>query len=202
MTWNLVSKARFGLFYVVFVTIILEKVNASTFVREATGRPRSTSVFSLCTQGRGQKGRSTMNILTYASQVSISPPFWGISLYKGTQSHANMMSDKVGVLALLPEKFNLDAVKVLGNESGKDVDKEARLRHLGVPVEKVEVEGAGALTVPSEASQLIVLRVDESKPVVDVGDHDFFMCSPVAYYASSSQYSALTTRHLREFGII
>ena len=162
--------------------------------------PRSASVFSLCTTD--QDGTCNSNIVTYASQVSISPPFWGISLYKGTQSHQNMLASKCCVLCLLPASFNLDAVKVLGKESGKDIDKEARLKELGVTTKKLSIEGHGEMTVVSEASQLIVLEVDDSKPVVDVGDHDFVICSPIAYYASSLEEPALTTQYLRNQGII
>ena len=115
-----------------------------------------------------------------------------------------MVSDKVGVLALLPERFNLDAVRLLGKESGRHIDKEARLKEFGVPVEKLEVGGVGKFSVPSEASQLIVLKVDEGKPVVDVGDHDFFLCTPFAYFTSGLQDSqdVLTTQYLRQEGVI
>ena len=191
-----------ALFYFIILGFFFVIPSTSRFVQETTCRPRSTSVFSLST--RGLDGRSTMNIITYASPVSISPTLWGISLFKGTQSHANMMSDKVGVLALLPENFNLDAVMLMGKESGKNIDKEVRLKNIGVPVEKLEVENVGVFSVLSEANQLIVLKVDESKPIVDVGDHDFFMCSPHAYFASTSQHSHgdLTTQYLRDQGVI
>jgi hypothetical protein len=58
-------------------------------------------VYSLSTLGgsNGSDGKSTMNILTYATPVGIQPNrIWCISLYKGTLSYDNFIRERQGVL--------------------------------------------------------------------------------------------------------
>lgn len=57
----------------------------------------STPVYSLSTLGAGGS-RSTMNLLTYASPISLKPRYYAIGLYTNTLSWENMLSHGYGVL--------------------------------------------------------------------------------------------------------
>ena len=74
-----------------------------------------------------------MNILTYATPVSIRPDrIWSIGLYKGTTTHKNFSIQKEGVLQLLKPK-HAPLVKLLGGSSSREVDKAEGCRVLGHP---------------------------------------------------------------------
>jgi hypothetical protein len=57
----------------------------------------SLPVYSLATAGPG--GASpTMNLVTYASPISLQPRRYALGLYRGTLSWQNMMATRTGVL--------------------------------------------------------------------------------------------------------
>ncbi|KAL3769115.1 hypothetical protein ACHAW5_008934 [Stephanodiscus triporus] len=103
------------------------------------------------------RSRSTMNILTYASPVSIKPHrMWCISLYKGTMSHENFARERRGVLQMLrPEHATTGRregtvgvegttgeeegglIRALGGSSGRDVDKKGICAEMGYAWERL-----------------------------------------------------------------
>ncbi len=97
-----------------------------------------------------------MNILTYASPISITPHrMWCISLYKGTLSHENFKRERRGVLQLLrPEHAYCirsgdesrkgeagDLIRLLGGSSGRYVDKRVACENLGYAWEQLSWVG-------------------------------------------------------------
>jgi flavin reductase (DIM6/NTAB) family NADH-FMN oxidoreductase RutF len=86
--------------------------------------------YSLATQDAN--GKTGMNILTYATPVSIRPDrIWSIGLFKGTVAHENFANTKRGVLQLLTVD-HAKVVKLLGGSSGRDVDKRIECEKLGL----------------------------------------------------------------------
>ena len=85
----------------------------------------NSPVFSLATLGAD--GRTNMNMLTYATPISVRPErLWAISLFRDTQSHANWQRRGTGVLQQL-SAAQAPLTPVLGGTSSADegVDKAA-----------------------------------------------------------------------------
>ena len=60
----------------------------------------NSPVFSLATLGAD--GRTSMNMLTYATPISVRPErLWAISIFRDTQTHANWRRRSTGVLQQL-----------------------------------------------------------------------------------------------------
>ena len=68
-----------------------------------------------------------MNIMTYATPVSMHPKHYILAIYHETKSLANWEMNHKGTLQFLdPDQFRL--VSVLGKKSGKSYDKIAYLK--------------------------------------------------------------------------
>lgn len=146
--------------------------------------------------------RMNYNIVTYAHQMSIQPARWALSLYKGTQSSRNMFDYRNGVLQVLPDDFNTDAISLLGKRSSVDdeVDKIHELDLLGI--ERISVSiGSDRPSIFSKALSLIALEIDYTQPIIDLGDHELVICIPT-FLTGDAQVPPLTTQSLRDRGII
>ena len=76
------------------------------------------------------KATTNMNLLTYATPVSIRPSrLYALGLYKETKSRDNFLREKTCVLQLLSayNEKHIECVRLLGGTSGKDVSKEEEL---------------------------------------------------------------------------
>ena len=181
-------------------------------------------VFSLATLGDGPpSGEGTMNILTYASPVSIQPQrMWSIALYKGTMSHENFARERRGVLQMLrPEHARCRAgneavgglIRTLGGCSGRDVDKRALCAELGYDWEtlpKGEEDGEEAghwpLVLPS---CLYYLKLELVGDLIDCGNHEVALCRVAGMLTpegkagnAAEELDSLSTRQLRDMSII
>ena len=88
--------------------------------------------YSMATQN-ADGSTTNMNILTYATPVSIKPErVWTLGLFKGTLSEENFRRTRTCVLQFLTEE-HAPIVKCLGGSSGNDVDKSAICSDLGFP---------------------------------------------------------------------
>ena len=164
--------------------------------------------------------RSTMNILTYASPVSIKPHrMWCVSLYRGTMSHENFARERRGVLQLLrPEHATRHReggvegglIRVLGGSSGRDVDKRGICEKLGYAWERLPEGGEDAddgdwpEVLPSCSYYLKLQLVGD---LIDCGSHDVALCEVVAMLSSDeviegAELDSLSTRGLRRDSII
>lgn len=172
---------------------------------------------------------STMNILTYASPVSISPHrMWCISLYKGTLSHENFSRERRGVLQLLrpahaPRRCNAeetderggagDLIRVLGGSSGRDVNKREACANLGYAWEKLYL-GGGDDSEEEDASWpqvlpscLYYLKLELVGELIDCGSHEVALCKVIAMLSGDEmsgdrELDLLSTRELRRESII
>ena len=76
---------------------------------------------------RNSRRTTNMNLLTYATPVSIRPDrLYALGLYKETKSRDNFLREKTCVLQLLSED-HISCVRLLGGMSGRDVQKEDEL---------------------------------------------------------------------------
>ena len=103
----------------------------------------SVPVYSLSTAGTTT---SSMNIVTFATPVSIKPKLYMISLYYGTKTRDVFVSDEKsqghGILQLLDQSHK-SLVPLLGKRSGYEegYSKEQECRQAGFPWNTIHVEG-------------------------------------------------------------
>jgi flavin reductase (DIM6/NTAB) family NADH-FMN oxidoreductase RutF len=160
----------------------------------------SVPVFSLATIAAD--GSTNMNLLTYAAPVGIRPVRrWAISLYRQTESRANFMARRAGVLQLLSDAHENHAlIHTLGGASARDVDKRALCADAGF----------AWLSEGEVASELLpgcvaYYRLELEGEPFDAGDHEVAICKVVATYAPASGESCaqpLETARLRALGMI
>ena len=147
-------------------------------------------------------GQTGMNILTYASPVSIKPDrIWTIGLYKGTVAHENFSATRTGVLQLMMP-CHAKTVQLLGGSSGRDVDKRRKCRELGFPWMSSDDPDLPDL-LPDCACYLQLKLV---RDLVDFGSHDVAMCKVESTFIEDGKNAPdqdyLSTAMLREMGII
>ena len=198
---------------------------------QATSIPPLIDVptFSLSTSGdnASSSSSSTMNILTYASPVSIKPHrMWSISLYKGTLSHENFTKQRRGILQLLRPEHALckggdgdgnsnslsgELIRVLGGSSGKEIDKKAMCEQLGFPWETLKCNGG---TIDNDVWPQVLprcvyyLKLELVGEMIDCGSHDVALCRVVEMVSGDDSINAadeldyISTRSLRDMDII
>jgi len=156
--------------------------------------------YSLAT--KDADGKTGMNILTYATPVSIKPDrIWSIGLYKGTCAHDNFANTRKGVLQLLSPR-HAKAVKLLGGSSGRDVDKRQECEKLGLPW----------MSADNELPELLpgcthYLRLSLVGDLIDCGSHDVALCKIESILVGDDaedlpDHTYLNTAKLRDLGII
>ena len=81
--------------------------------------PISMPVWSLaCPCSKDTNGNTSMNIVTFATPVSVAPPkLWIVSLYTNTMTRDCCLESRVGVLQLLTPSMS-QVVPLLGKRSG------------------------------------------------------------------------------------
>lgn len=216
--------------YAVVLSLLLLCLCASAY--QATTIPPLIDVptFSLATSGgdgdKASSSSNTMNILTYASPVSIKPHrMWSISLYKGTLSHENFTKQRRGILQLLRPEHALckrddgdgnnalpgELIRILGESSGKDVDKKAICEQLGFPWETLKCNGG---TIDNDVWPQVLprcvyyLKLELVGDMIDCGSHDVALCRVVEMVSEDDSINAadeldyISTRALRDMDII
>jgi flavin reductase (DIM6/NTAB) family NADH-FMN oxidoreductase RutF len=153
---------------------------------------------------------TNMNILTYATPVSMSPDrLWVIGLYKGTVTYDNFVASRRGTLQLLrPEHATL--IPVLGGKSGRDTDKYNACKSLGFSWVASEMQSANneePWRLPSCSCYLQLECVE----LCEAGSHDVAICKVVGMQTDNSSNddedsgtrgTHLGTQALRSMGII
>ena len=164
----------------------------------------NSPVFSLSTLGAD--GRTSMNMLTYATPISIRPErLWAISLFRDTQTHANWRQRGTGVLqqmsaAQAPLTFALGGTS--STEAG--VDKAAACADLGW--EWIEDAECGEEQLLPGC--LTYCRLVQQGELIDVGGHEVAICrlertfGQEAEAESAARGHALGTAELRRAGLI
>lgn len=173
-----------------------------THCLEVTNLPPviNVPVYSLAT--KDNNGKTGMNILTYATPVSIKPDrIWSLGLFKGTVAHENFSETRGGVLQLLTGRHS-KVVKLLGGSSGRDVDKKQKCEKLGMKWVSIDKDIPDLL--PECAYYLKVSLVGD---LIDCGSHELAICKIESMLVPSeadniSQEEHLSSAELRDLGII
>lgn len=128
-----------------------------------------------------------MNIITYVTAISMKPKRFACCIYEGTRTLELVASSGRFVLQILSAgQYRL--VKLLGMQSGHDIDKLARLQKRGL------LTNWNGYPVLSGALALMELSVISS---MDGGDHRLFICDLVAW-KNQQEGDTLTLDILRE----
>lgn len=145
-------------------------------------------VFSISSAAGNEKN---MHILTYVTPVSMQPKRFVCGIYHGTKTLELVEKSETFVLQLLAE-HQYPLVKLLGKQSGKKINKIARL------------EKIGAITTWHEFSVLkdcLAVMLLQTRESFEGGDHRVFLCDVLAYH-NLNPGEPLTLDHLREAKII
>lgn len=210
---------------VVFLILTCNSIYFVHGIRSIAAPKLNVPVWSLATLNSDDSQSNTnMNILMYASAVSIQPTqHWAVSLYKHTLSHRNFKSRKWAVLQRLTTD-HIDAIDLLGKQSGNDVDKVSQLRSLGFrlqevkPAELLELQQRSANSAYIEVTEpttggcgftdndSIVLFEDSPCVIllesivldagIDVGDHDVFLCKSRGCFSMDNDSTSHTAQPL------
>ncbi|KAI7839064.1 hypothetical protein COHA_007206 [Chlorella ohadii] len=129
----------------------------------------SLPVYSLATVGP-DGGSPTLNLVTYASPISLKPRRYALGLYLNTLSWQNMLATRTGVLQILGEQ-HAELFELLGRTSGRDVDKLAELARRGFGVSRRAADG-----VPLLDDSLGWMELRFTSEPVNHGDHDVVIC--------------------------
>lgn len=151
------------------------------------------------------QGKTCMNILTYATPVSVRPDrVWSIGIFKGTQTHENFSKSKTGILQLLAPRHS-KVVRLLGGSSGKEVDKCEECKKLGFPWIILDGEEKMPLILPDCVYYLELTLIGD---LIDCGSHDVALCKVNSMLIDEinedeiQQIPYLNTASLREMGLI
>ena len=173
------------------------------------------------------KATTNMNLLTYATPVSIRPNrLYALGLYKATKSRDNFLREKTCILQLLSEsnEKHIECVRLLGGTSGKDVSKEKDLTSVhGIELQELardddtEPQEDLPKVLPGCVRYLKLSMVGGEVIDYDGGDssHDVVICKVEKMWTSSTLTSDsgeatsgdcgndyLSTGTLRELGLI
>lgn len=170
----------------------------------------------------GPKATTNMNLLTYATPVSIRPNrLYALGLYKETKSRDNFLREKTCVLQLLSasDEKHIKCVRLLGGTSGKDVSKEGELASVhGIELEELTCDGGVGekglpKVLPGCVRYLQLSMVGDGVTDYDGGEssHDVVICKVDRMWTSSGSVSDskvnsgtdyLSTGRLRDLGLI
>jgi flavin reductase (DIM6/NTAB) family NADH-FMN oxidoreductase RutF len=168
-------------------------------------------VYSLATSD-AQGNNHTLNLVTYASPISIVPRFYAVSLYRGTLSAENMLKTGKGVLQILAS-HHAPLFELLGKTSGRNVDKYAELESRGVPIR--EFAGQRVIADCIGVMALRIVSLEDSKKEEEkesglsgskkdfffpAGDHDVVFCAVEEFETFNSDIQPLYTGQLRNEG--
>ena len=168
--------------------------------------PISVPVWSFATAAAALETKTSMNIMTFCSPVSVSSPkLWALSFYHGTLTKDSFLGNdvkagidpigvgnrngrSVGILQLLKYDHR-HLVPILGKKSGRDVDKSVLSREEGFPWVRIpgsddtDADSGGGRNNQGFNFQLLpgcalYLQVESSSPssLIDAGDHIVAIC--------------------------
>lgn len=186
----------------IFTTVLLFQTVFYAVALQPTTTPPLLDVptYSLATLNKD--GTTNMNILTYATPVSVQPNrVWSLGIYRETLTEENLLRKPFGVLQLLTDK-HIELVSILGGNSGRDMDKKEACERLGFEwVESGNFDGIQVL--PGCASYL---HMTIQGGLLDAGSHLIIpYCQVEAMFTGENAVETrnhLKTGKLRDLGII
>ena len=162
----------------------------------------SSPVYALATSSpvysRNPSGtQKTLNLVTYASPISIVPRFYALGLYRGTLSAENMLATGEGVLQILGVQ-HAPLFSILGKTSGRNVDKHAEIVKSGFSL--TEFCGQVILADCLGAMKLKIVTDECYKAPFVAGDHDVVICSVEEFETFHADMEPLYTGYLKKHG--
>ena len=125
-------------------------------------------VYSISSKGAEY---DNMNIITYASAVSMKPKRFICAIYKHTKTLENVRLNGTFVLQILSDT-QYALVRLLGKQSGNKINKIDRLRKRNL------ISDWKGFTILKEALAVMEMNIIHE---MDGGDHVCFLCDVVAY---------------------
>jgi len=163
-----------------------------------------TPTYSMATRNEND-GTTNMNILTYATPVSVRPDrVWTLGLYKETLSYDNFVRERTCILQLLT-KEHIPLVKILGGTSGRDVDKAQECELLGFSWGSLSANHDAEEELPNVLPNCAYyLKLTAIGDIVDCGSHCVAICKVDDMLVSDegSKTDYVSTAILRDLGII
>ena len=143
-----------------------------------------------------KKIQTSMNILTFATPVSIQPKLWALSLYHNTLTKDSFLQHSHGILQLLqPPQACL--VPILGKKSGRDIDKAQECQTAGFPWVMTTMMGEQQQQQHSILPNCPLYLAIRLIRLVDAGDHVVAICQ-VTQTGTWKQDSSNVEWHLPE----
>mmetsp|Transcript_28069 Transcript_28069/g.43208 ORF Transcript_28069/g.43208 Transcript_28069/m.43208 type:complete len:242 (-) Transcript_28069:176-901(-) len=204
MALNFVSLC-FLYYHVTTILVLLPLLGSTVMAFQATPNPPLLNVPTYSMATLNEDGSTNMNILTYATPLSIKPDrLWGVGLYKETLSYENFARTKTCVLQLLTTD-HVPLVALLGGSSGRDVDKQQECANLGLEWMVVDTkESSTDIQLLPKCAHYLLLTAATGVDLVDGGSHDVAICrvDKMFYDDSTTPRDHLYTGFLRDLGII
>jgi flavin reductase (DIM6/NTAB) family NADH-FMN oxidoreductase RutF len=125
-------------------------------------------VYSISSKGNEY---DNMNIITYASAVSMKPKRFICAVYKNTKTLENVRLNGSFVLQILSDT-QYALVRLLGKQSGNKINKIGRLRKRNL------ISDWKGFNVLKDALAVMEMNIINE---IDGGDHVCFLCDVVAY---------------------
>jgi len=145
-------------------------------------------VYSISSKGNEY---DNMNIITYASAVSMKPKRFICAVYKNTKTLENVRSNGQFVLQILTDN-QYALVRLLGKQTGNKINKIERLSKRNLLSEW------NGFSILKEALAVMEMKIINE---IDGGDHVCFLCDVVAY-KNLNEGNELTLNILSEKKII
>ena len=152
-------------------------------------------VYSLSTCD--SKGNINMNIVTYATPVTLKPKSYVIAVYRGTKTHSNIFN-KSNAHFLLQGLSSAQTkhIRALGQKSGLKYDKAKYLAKQNLQYYELKNQSYGYLP---DCGFVLLCKLTNS---IKYGDHDLITADAVKIIADNKETELLTTQELIEKGII
>ena len=125
-------------------------------------------VYSISSKGNEY---DNMNIITYASAVSMKPKRFICAVYKNTKTLENVRSNGQFVLQILSDS-QYALVRLLGKQTGNKINKIERLSKRNLLSEW------NGFSILKDALAIMEMKIINE---IDGGDHVCFLCDVVAY---------------------
>jgi flavin reductase (DIM6/NTAB) family NADH-FMN oxidoreductase RutF len=125
-------------------------------------------VYSISSKGNEY---DNMNIITYASAVSMKPKRFICAVYKNTKTLENVRSNGAFVLQILSDT-QYALVRLLGKQTGNKINKIERLNKRNLLSEW------NGFNILKEALAVMEMKIINE---IDGGDHVCFLCDVVSY---------------------
>jgi flavin reductase (DIM6/NTAB) family NADH-FMN oxidoreductase RutF len=192
---------RFAAMYPsIVITLLLCHLVSGALLHTHTPPLLDVPTYSLATFNKD--GSTNMNIMTYATPVSVTPNrVWSLGLYRDTLTQENLLRKPVAVLQLLTTE-QISLVRILGGTSGRDEDKKAACAKEGF--EWINYDEFQGISVLPGCAAYLYLTVQGG--LLDAGSHLIVpYCQVEAMYTTEDAVSPqvhLMTSKLRELGII